>query len=781
MGDERVFVPGRIIVKPKSHLAETEFARRLKAHGALDVGAIAHARSRIFSVADERIELVLAALQNDPDIEFAERDFLAHAYTMPNDPYVVAGNEWHLAKIQAFQAWDVTVGATNVIIAVLDSGINAIHPDLAGRIVQGYDFVNGDTDPTDDYGHGTAVAGTLVASGNNGVGVAGVAYGCTVLSVKIMDAFGSASHSTIAQGIEYAVQHGARVINLSLGGDWPSSTLQNAINFAWSNNVVVVAAAGNNGGTLPQYPAACDHVVAVASSEPDDSRSWFSSYGPDVMLFAPGDNIWTTQRDPNNPYGAWSGTSFSSPVVAGVAALLLSLNPALSNNQIVDVLKQSADDLGVPGYDAIFAYGRVNAFRAVSSVSPAVPSLTAHVQPPSAAPPSTNSGPDSETALPTVSITSAPSNGARLNYPVINLAGLASDTAAIDHVEVQVNDFPSQIAAGTTTWTAQLMLTAGYNVIHVRSVNTAGNVSQEVTRGYTYVMMAPLLVQTNGLGAVSPNPSGRLFEVGRTYRLRAVPGLGQVFAGWSGGMISDSSTLVFAMQTNLSLVANFVTNPFPPVRGIYCGLVANTNAVTPDNSGYFALAVTRAGFFSGQLRSGGRRNAFSGKLNLNGDGAITIHRGALAPLVLGLHVNLTNISDSVSGTLSDGTWVSPLAGGRNVFNTLYNPAQQAGLRSFVLERAQDTETAAAGQSRIFASGTTAVRGKLSDGRAFSTSSALAKNGDYPFYLSLNRGTEMVIGWLNFAAGQAPTASGTVLWVKTGTNAFATTLQAAPGQ
>ena len=309
-------MPGRILVKPKPHLSDAEFSRRVTAHGALHRGTLARANVRVLAVAAEQTEIVLAALQNDPDIEFAERDYVAHACTLPNDPYVVSGNEWHLGKIQALQAWNLTVGASNVVIAILDSGINAAHPDLAGRVLPGYDFVNGDTDATDDCGHGTAVAGTVVAAGNNGLGVAGVAYGCTILPVKVMDAWGSASHSTIAQGIEYAVQQGARIINLSLGGDWPSSTLQNAINYAWSNNVVVVAAAGNNGSTVPQYPGACDHVLAVAACEPDDSRSWFSSYGSYVTLFAPGDNIWTTQRDLSNPYGAWSGTSFSSPVVA---------------------------------------------------------------------------------------------------------------------------------------------------------------------------------------------------------------------------------------------------------------------------------------------------------------------------------------------------------------------------------------------------------------------------------------------------------------------------------
>src|SRR5947209_17269446 len=150
--------------------------------------------------------------------------------------------------------------------------------------------------------------------------------------------------------MKYAVHHGALIINMSIAGDSPSATLQSAVNYAWSNNVVVVAAAGNNANTLPQYPAACDHVVAVAATESDDSRAPFSSYGSFIALSAPGDNIWTTQRDLSNPYAAWRGTSFASPLVAGVAALVASANPSLSNTQIVSLLEQTADDIGVAGY-----------------------------------------------------------------------------------------------------------------------------------------------------------------------------------------------------------------------------------------------------------------------------------------------------------------------------------------------------------------------------------------------------------------------------------------------
>src|SRR5439155_1067035 len=148
-------------------------------------------------------------LRNDPAIEFAERDAYAQTAFIPNDSYVVSGTEWHLAKIHAPQAWDFSVGQSNIVIAVLDSGIDAGHPDLSAAVLPGYDFVSDVPNTGDDFGHGTAVAGTIIASGNNAVGVAGVAYGCRILPVKVVNASGYAAYSTVAQGIKYAVDQGA--------------------------------------------------------------------------------------------------------------------------------------------------------------------------------------------------------------------------------------------------------------------------------------------------------------------------------------------------------------------------------------------------------------------------------------------------------------------------------------------------------------------------------------------------------------------------------------------
>jgi subtilisin family serine protease len=599
------FVPGQILVKPKAHVTDAEFSKRLAAHRATHRKTLQHISVRIINVPEDRAEAVLSALRNDPEIEFAERDGIARAAFVPNDSYVVSGNEWHLQKIQAPQAWDYTAGAPNTIIAILDSGINSAHPDLAGRVLPGYDFVSDNSDPADDFGHGTAVAGTAVAAGNNNIGVAGVAFGCAVLPVKVVDSSGFASYSCVAQGIKYAVDHGARVINLSIAGDTPSSTLQSAIDYAWSNNVVVVAAAGNNGDSTPQYPAACAHVVGVSATEPDDSLATFSSYGSFVALAAPGDNIWTTQRDLSNPYGAWRGTSFASPIVASAAALIAAANPTLSNTQIVSVLETAADDLGLPGYDPSFGFGRVNAFRAV--------------------------------ALATSEPGSILSDGSDTNHP----------------------------------------------------------------------------------------PTGQ----------------------------ATNSTRM----------------------GHYAGLIADPDGVRPDTSGYLALTVRHSGAFSGKVLLGGARYGFGGQFNSAGRAQLMLSR-RLMGLTVTLYIDPSNGTDQLSGAIDNGAWTSEIAGNRNVFNPRLNPALQTGLRSFTLQQVDNPSGVANGMSRIFAGGNVSVRGHLGDGRPFILASTLAKNGDFPFYLSLHHGAELVIGWLDFPAGAEPAAGGSVVWLNTGTNAFARSLQ-----
>lgn len=446
------FVPGQILVKPKAGVDDADFASRLKTHGGRELKTIPRLNVRLVNVNESNADAVLARLRRDPNIEFAERDYLAEAALTPNDPQVVNGNEWHLAKIQAPAAWDIATGDSNTVVAVLDSGVNAAHPDLASRMVPGYDFVWGDADPADDFGHGTAVAGVVVAAGNNGIGVAGVAFNARVMPVKVMNSSGFAAYSAIAQGIRYAVDRGARVVNISIAGTSASATLQDAINYAWSSNVVIVAAAGNNGNSTPLYPAACSNVVAVSATAADDSLASFSNFGTHIALAAPGNNIWTTTRDLATGYSAWNGTSFASPVVAGAAALMCSAKPALTSAQLVSLLKQSADDLGATGSDPSFGAGRVNVSRAVDAAR------------------------NANFSIPLASVVS-PAPGVGVSGPV-NVEVAASASTGVARIECYVNDLligTNAGANGTFTWITST-LTNGTYTLQAKAIDAAGNV-----------------------------------------------------------------------------------------------------------------------------------------------------------------------------------------------------------------------------------------------------------------------------------------------------------------
>lgn len=302
--------------------------------------------------------------------------------TWPDDPYFT--DQWGLhntgqgggkkdADIDAPEAWGVITGTTSVMIAVIDTGVDYNHKDLNDgrvRIDIDKDYVNNDNDAMDDHSHGTHVAGIIAAETNNGVGVAGVMWQAQILPLKVCDSRGSCPANAIASAIRYAADQGADVINMSLGGSC-SQTIADAVNYAhFDKGVVVVAAAGNNGGTL-SYPAKHDAVIAVGAIDRNDKRAGFSSYGKELDVVAPGVSIYSTVL--NNAYDRMSGTSMASPHVAGVAGLLLSQRPTLTNNQVRDILRQSADDLGQSGFDDQYGYGRVNAYRALQTTAPSNP------------------------------------------------------------------------------------------------------------------------------------------------------------------------------------------------------------------------------------------------------------------------------------------------------------------------------------------------------------------------------------------------------------------------
>ncbi len=372
-------VPGRLIVHHNGNPADLGVARAFASHRATVHRRLDKLGVTVIDVQPGTEDAVLQSLSRNPLFGEVEFDHYAKPASVPNDPDL--SSQWYLTKIQAFSAWNITTGAS-FPIAVIDSGVDPSHPDLSSRLMTGWNFVAGNSNTADTTGHGTAVAGVFGALANNGIGVAGITWQNPILPLLVVDSNNYAAYSNIAAAIQYAADHGARVISISLGGTASSSVLQSAVNYAWNAGAIVVAAAMNNSNSTPNYPAACTNAIAVSATDENDNLATFSNFGSWITLSAPGNNIETTNS--GGGYGEWWGTSLATPVVSGVAALALAANPSLTPQALVTLLEQNSDDLGPAGYDTSFGWGRVNAYKAV---------LAALGQPVSVSPPPTPTPP----------------------------------------------------------------------------------------------------------------------------------------------------------------------------------------------------------------------------------------------------------------------------------------------------------------------------------------------------------------------------------------------------
>ena len=359
--------------------------------------------------------------------EYAEPDYIGYGAarqsteSIPSDPFF--SRQWYLenlgnfplaesvegADVSMVPAWGIQQGDKSVIVAILDTGLKLSHPEFSGRLWRneneqlngqdddnngfiddfgGWDFVNGNNQLEDESGHGTHVTGVLAANGNNGTGYAGVDWGCTLMPLKVLNNELSGRYSWWIAAINYAVGHGASIINMSLGGETYSRALEEAVNYAHQQGVLVVASMQNFNTDIPYYPAAYTNSVAVGATGPDGQRSttflgltdFGSNFGSHIDLVAPGDYIFGLSHISDVDFEVLKGgTSQSAPIVSGILALLKAQNPNMPSESLLDQLLATADDeIGsvaedTPGWDPYYGFGRVNALRALATRSPELP------------------------------------------------------------------------------------------------------------------------------------------------------------------------------------------------------------------------------------------------------------------------------------------------------------------------------------------------------------------------------------------------------------------------
>lgn len=369
-------VPNQVLVKFSEGTSDSVIAAYVRSVQGRVSAEMAELGVVVLDVPRGKVAGVVADLQRLAIVEYAEPNFSASAFdTTPNDTRWA--EQYGPARMQAPAAWDLSTGANSITIAVVDTGVQSTHPEFAGRLVAGCDFVNRDTLPEDDQGHGTHVAGIAAAAGNNGSGIAGISWGARIMALKALDANGSGTYQQIAQAIVYAADNGAKVVNLSLGGSEPSAVLEDAVNYAVAQGAVVVAAAGNSGTNSPNYPAAYAAAIAVAATDSSNVRASFSNYGSYVDLSAPGVSILSTFL--SSAYSSKSGTSMAAPHVAGAAALLMGYSNAFTTPaQVRAALETSALDLGTSGRDNYYGYGLVQLRSAMQfNAASALPTVTA--------------------------------------------------------------------------------------------------------------------------------------------------------------------------------------------------------------------------------------------------------------------------------------------------------------------------------------------------------------------------------------------------------------------
>jgi len=586
------YVPDEILVKFKPGVAKTYGNKLLQRYGLNETEEIPQIKVKVLKVNPEAQDAVIEALSHNPAVEYVEKNGIAEALFVPNDLFFIS-YQWNLPKIQADYAWNITTGTSNVKIAILDTGIDMDHPDLASKIVSATDFT-GSSSSEDVFGHGTHCAGIAAAATNNGIGVAGTCPGCSLMNVKVMNDTGWGTWSMVANGIIWAADNGANVISMSLGASDPSSAVEDAINYSWNKGVVVVAAAGNSGNNIPHYPAYYTNSIAVAATDWNDYKASFSNYGDWVDVAAPGVNILSTFK--GHGYGTLSGTSMACPHVAGLAGMLFAITSDANgdgkiNDEVRLLVESTSDDIGI---DVI--YGRINAYSAVTQ----------------------SSAPDTTPPI----LSSIQATGITYNSAAISWTTDDYGNSTVYYGTASPNLIKSDSNLVTSHSIALTGLSSNTNYYYqVKSCNSNGYCSTPSTYSFRTLEVLPteytLTVSKTGSGTVTSNPAGiscgstcsANYNSSTSVSLTATPDSGYTFAEWSGActgtgactvtMIGAKSvTATFIITTTVTGVlqsCNKITSPGCDQNWNYVmgyKFTPNTNGQITNLCGYFSGTKT---------------------------------------------------------------------------------------------------------------------------------------------------------------------------------------------
>ncbi len=357
------FVEDELLVQPYPGADPPDLADLYADAGAVVVEGLSEIGMTVLRVPPAEFNEIAQRLADSGLIETVQKNYLFEPSRTPNDP--IFSRQTHLSQIRAADAWDTTVGVEEIIIAIVDTGVDTDHPDLADKIIDGWNVYDGDSDYSDVHGHGTLVAGVAAALSNNRTGVAGVAWDCSLLAIRATDERGRSSARHIAAGILWAVAHDASVINVSFAPLWSNRVVRSAAQEAFARGSLVVISAGNAGGTTRAGGYA--EALFVGAINTSDQIASFSDRGPFVDLVAPGTGIRSTEM--NGEYGMANGTSFAAPIVAGVAALAWSVNSDLRPTSIESAIVDTSVDLGPTGKDTTYGHGAVDAAAAVDEAT----------------------------------------------------------------------------------------------------------------------------------------------------------------------------------------------------------------------------------------------------------------------------------------------------------------------------------------------------------------------------------------------------------------------------